>query len=43
MKTLIGKRIERIASLVFRIVFGESYTLDRWFCLLGSLKDKVIM
>ena len=33
-----GEMADRIASLVWRIVFGEGYSLDEWADLLESLK-----
>lgn len=39
MVKLVGREeAERIASLVWRIAFGEGYTLDEWASLLKSLK-----
>jgi hypothetical protein len=40
MIKLIGSReeAERLASLAWRIVHGEGYTLDEWASLLESLK-----
>ncbi|MEM1610311.1 MAG: hypothetical protein QXQ57_01530 [Sulfolobales archaeon] len=39
MTDLVGKdEAEAIASLVWRIAFGEGYTLDQWADLLESLK-----
>ena len=38
MERLVGRgEAERIASLVWRIAFGEGYNLDEWAGLLGSL------
>ncbi len=39
MKELVGGEMaERIASLVWRIAYGEGYTLDQWADLLERLK-----
>ena len=39
MEALVGKETaERIASLVWRIAFGEGYTLEEWASLLERLK-----
>ncbi len=38
METLVGRdEAEEIASLVWRIAFGEGYSLDEWASLLESL------
>ena len=38
MEELVGREVaERIASLVWRIAFGEGYTLGEWASLLESL------
>ena len=40
MEELVGRdEAERIAALVWRIAFGEGYTLDQWADLLESLKS----
>ncbi|MEM1606456.1 MAG: hypothetical protein QXW41_09450 [Fervidicoccaceae archaeon] len=39
MEELVGRdEAEGIASLVWRIAFGEGYSLDQWADLLESLK-----
>jgi len=39
MEELVGREsTERIASLVWKIAFGEGYTDEEWFRLLESLK-----
>lgn len=39
MEELVGKdEAERIASLIWRIAFGEGYTLEEWADLLEGLK-----
>ncbi len=38
METMVGRdEAEEIASLVWRIAFGEGYSLDEWASLLESL------